>query len=347
MDLNRWSVSQFENFPAGIKEARCSCLCSRTLGGRETQNGAGSGEANLDVQYTMAIGHPAEIHVFSTGGHGPTIPDQAIPPDTNEPWLQFLEYVIKLPQHELPQTMSISYAEDEQTLPRGYARTVCNKFAGLAARGVSVIVGSGDSGPGQGCESNDGKNTTMFLPQFPSTCPWVTSVGGTRGYDHEIADEISGGGFSNLFKRPSWQQAAVEQYIKGLKGEWNGLYNKSGRGFPDVAAQSENYLAVDDGEVDADMGTSAATPTFAGIVALLNGARISAGKPPLGFLNPWIYGKAHRALNDITNGKSSGCSEFTTPFIPHAGWKATKGWDAVTGWGTPNFEKLLKVALED
>ena len=36
-------------------------------------------------------------------------------------------------------------------------------------------------------------------------------------------------------------------------------------------------------------GTSASSPTFAGIITLLNDARIAEGMPPLGFLNPLIY----------------------------------------------------------
>ncbi len=36
-------------------------------------------------------------------------------------------------------------------------------------------------------------------------------------------------------------------------------------------------------------GTSAASPTAAAIFARLNGVRLAAGKPPLGFLNPFIY----------------------------------------------------------
>ena len=54
-------------------------------------------------------------------------------------------------------------------------------------------------------------------------------------------------------------------------------------------------------------GTSASAPTFAGLVALLNDARIAAGKPPLGFLNPLIYLLGGEAFNDITAGNAPGC----------------------------------------
>jgi hypothetical protein len=47
----------------------------------------------------------------------------------------------------------------------------------------------------------------------------------------------SGAGFSNYFGQPPYQSKAVDAYIKNLNGLYDGLYNKSGRGYPDVAAQ--------------------------------------------------------------------------------------------------------------
>ncbi len=54
-------------------------------------------------------------------------------------------------------------------------------------------------------------------------------------------------------------------------------------------------------------GTSASTPAFAALVALLNDARIAAGKPPLGYLNPLIYALNGKGFNDITSGNAPGC----------------------------------------
>lgn len=96
--------------------------------------------------------------------------------------------------------------------------------------------------------------------------------------------------------------------------------------------------------------SSAAAPVFAGIVSLLNGARMSSGQPPLGFLNPFIYSIGYRGLNDIVIGGSKGCNGIDrttglkTPFVPFASWNTTKGWDPVTGYGTPNFPELLKLS---
>lgn len=101
-------------------------------------------------------------------------------------------------------------------------------------------------------------------------------------------------------------------------------------------------------------GTSAAAPVFAGIIGLLNDARLRAGKPALGFLNPFLYSKGLKALNDIVTGGSYGCggidpqSDQEVPgalIIPGAHWNATKGWDPVTGLGTPDFQKLKDLVL--
>lgn len=89
---------------------------------------------------------------------------------------------------------------------------------------------------------------------------------------------------------------------------WDGLYNKTGRGFPDVAAQAYNFRIFDQGYDSGVVGTSASAPTFAGIIALLNEVRLSAGQSSLGFLNPWLYSDGYQGLTDIVNGGSNGCS---------------------------------------
>jgi tripeptidyl-peptidase-1 len=58
-----------------------------------------------------------------------------------------------------------------------YAKRVCDGFAALGSRGVSLLFASGDTGVGPDgpdayqCVLNDGKNTSSFIAQFPSTCP--------------------------------------------------------------------------------------------------------------------------------------------------------------------------------
>jgi subtilase family serine protease len=72
---------------------------------------------------------------------------------------------------------------------------------------------------------------------------------------------------------------------------------------------------------------SASAPTIASVIALVNDMLLAAGKPVLGFLNPWLYSGGSASFTDITSGSASGCG--TT------GFPAQAGWDAVTGFGTP------------
>ncbi|KAL4787094.1 peptidase S8/S53 domain-containing protein [Aspergillus varians] len=326
-------------------------------GGLNDQNSTeDSGEANLDVQYIVGVSSPVPVTEFTTGGRGKLVPDLSSPDptdNTNEPYLDFLESVLKLDQETLPQVISTSYGEDEQTIPEGYARAVCNLYAQLGSRGVSVLFSSGDSGVGAACMTNDGRNKTHFPPQFPASCPWVTAVGGTNGTAPEAGVYFSSGGFSDLWARPSYQDAAVGSYLSKLGGKQAQYFNGSGRAFPDVAAQSRNFAVVDKGRVGMFDGTSCSSPVFAGVVALLNDARLAAGLPVMGFLNPWLYKDGLRGLNDIVDGGSVGCDGYNrfggtangSPVIPYASWNATEGWDPVTGLGTPDFPKLKEIAL--
>lgn len=78
-----------------------------------------------------------------------------------------------LKQDVLPSTVSTSYGDIERSVPEDYARRVCDEFAQLGARGVTMLFASGDDGVGAPhlCFSNDGKKTPMFSPEFPSSCP--------------------------------------------------------------------------------------------------------------------------------------------------------------------------------
>lgn len=81
----------------------------------------------------------------------------------------------------------------------------------------------------------------------------------------------------------------MARYLGRLGCRWAGLYNRAGRGFPDVAAQGDGFHVFTRGEDVLVSGTSASAPVFAGLVSLLNSNRLRAGKPPMGFLNPWLY----------------------------------------------------------
>lgn len=240
-----------------------------------------------------------------------------------------------LAKSDLPQTITSSYGDDEQTVPKDYADNVCNLFMKLGARGVSFLCSSGDGGVSGGqptnCQANDGSGRTKFIPTFPAGCPWVTAVGGTTSVP-ETAASLSSGGFSEYYATPDYQTSAVQGYLSTLGSRYSGLYNPKGRGIPDISAQAENFRTVIGGWDQYVSGTSCSSPTVAGIIALLNDYRMSQGRPPLGFLNPWLYGKATSSLNDITSGSNPGCQTN--------GFSAARGWDPVTGLGSPNFSKL-------
>ncbi|KAI0737695.1 tripeptidyl peptidase A [Daedaleopsis nitida] len=318
-------------------------------GGENSQNiSEAGGEANLDVQFAFGLTFPTPGTFYSTGGSPPFIPDDLTPDNSNEPYSEWLDFV--LAQRNPPQTISTSYADDEQTVPASFAKRVCAGFAQLGARGVSLMFSSGDGGVGDGeedpalqeCFTNDDRNVTRFVPLFPPSCPFVTAVGGTFRVP-ETSAPFSGGGFSDVFPRPAYQQLAVNKFLKTIApGTFEGLFNPNGRAIPDVAAQAAFFRVFLQGRPVSAAGTSAAAPTFAGIVSLLNAARLEQGLPPLGFLNPLVYAieaVAPQAFNDITTGNNPGCGT--------SGFNATKGWDPVTGVGTPNFQKLRAIVTGD
>lgn len=150
----------------------------------------------------------------------------------------------------------------------------------------------------------------------------VTSVGATTGISPETAADFSGGGFSVYLEQPLYQANAVGAFLKQHTAyQAAGLYNASGRGYPDVSLQGVNFEAVWYQQTIQLSGTSCSTPTFASIIALLNEQLLTAGKPVLGFLNPWLYSTAASAFTDITSGHADGCH---TP-----GFFAVSGWDPV------------------
>ncbi|KAH9039700.1 subtilisin-like protein [Lactarius hengduanensis] len=232
-----------------------------------------SGEG--DVQYTSGMAYPTPIVYYSIG-NGLEGED--------DPYLSWLDYIFNLDSDEtdIPQTISSSYANYETEFPLDHARTLCDLFMQLGARGVSVLIASGDYGVGEGDCMTDGN--VRFRPTFPASCPWVTGVGGTLGYP-ETAAGLGGGGFSEYFERPDYQDDAVTPFFEILGNQYHGLYKCS----YDIAIMlgGEYYEALD--------GTSCSTPSIvAGIISLLNDYRISQGRHPLGFLNPWLYGIARR-----------------------------------------------------
>ncbi|KAH9024610.1 subtilisin-like protein [Lactarius hengduanensis] len=290
-------------------------------GGYDPTNPAG--ESDLDTQYAVAMTYPTPVIFYSTG-RGPA--------GTTDWFVSWLGYI--LVEDNIPRTISISYIMDERVIPEDYATYVCSQFSMLGARGVSVLIATGDDGVGKGdCVANDG--SVRFYTHFPATCPYVTAVGGTMGLEPEVAATLSGGGFSNIFKRPEYQEQAVTTFLQHLGDQYHGNYNATSRGIPDISAQALRFPVYIKGRHHVGYGTSASTPLVATIVSLLNDYLISQGKATLGFLNPWLYGAGMSSLTDITSGSNPGCNTD--------GFSAIEGWDPVTGVGTPGFQRMLSV----
>mmetsp|Transcript_77707 Transcript_77707/g.137680 ORF Transcript_77707/g.137680 Transcript_77707/m.137680 type:complete len:613 (-) Transcript_77707:57-1895(-) len=256
-----------------------------------------------------------------------------------------------------------------------YVARVNVEFQKIGLRGVSLIVCTQDSGAnGKTDMECQGKK---LHAAFPGSSPYVTAVGATMltnpefnlkdppaacsvlGSDYACASggtEVavsfaeagftSGGGFSTYTSMPSYQKKAVNAYLTKYADKLppTSYFNASNRAFPDISANGHNFL-VNIGMGEGWMpvgGTSASTPTFAGITSYLNDLSYKKTGKPLGFLSPLLYqmhAEAPDAFTDITVGNNkcteAGCFAFCK------GYEATAGWDPVTGLGTPVADKML------
>ncbi|KAH9024692.1 subtilisin-like protein [Lactarius pseudohatsudake] len=299
-------------------------------GGEYDQDNPGT-EANLNVQYALAMAYPTPIIFYSIGGEEKVSDSgEPLPGDVE---LESLGYLLR--KADIPQTISISYGTYEQIVPEEYARVVCILYAQLGTRGVSVLYPSGDDGVGEDCEDESGG--VRFVPEFPASCPYLTAVGGTTDYGPEVAAPLSGGGFSDHFSRPVYQDVAVSAFLERQGTQYAGLYNPAGRGIPDIAAQALKFPIYFRNSRINQEGTSCSVPVLASVISLLNDYLITNGRPPLGFLNVRLYDDGFAGLNDITSGSNPGCGTD--------GFSAVPGWDPVTGLGTPNFQKLQNIFM--
>ncbi|KIJ29336.1 hypothetical protein M422DRAFT_188615 [Sphaerobolus stellatus SS14] len=285
--------------------------------GVNTQGARDAGiEANLDTQYTTGVAGGVPV-TFITVGSSNT--------DGIDGFLDIINALIA--ETSPPQVLSTSYGFDEPEVPAAIGTKLCNAYMQLGARGTTIFFSSGDGG----VSGSQSQTCTTFVPTFPSGCPFLTSVGATTGISPETSATFSSGGFSNLFARPSYQTTAVAAFLKTLGSTNAGKFNTTGRAFPDIAAQGENVAIFDGGEEGTVDGTSCSTPILASTFSLLNAQLLAAGKPVVGFLNPFIYANTG-IFTDITTGNNPGCNTN--------GFPAVAGWDPITGVGTPVFSKL-------
>jgi kumamolisin len=200
-----------------------------------------------------------------------------------------------------------------------------------AALGVTVTVACGDNG------STDGQADGELHTDFPAASPYALACGGTtlagsgttissESVWNEIANNegATGGGVSKVFPLPSYQGSA------GVPAQPQTGF--AGRGTPDVAGNADpstGYQIRVDGQDEIVGGTSAVSPLWAALTALLNEKLGS----PVGFLNPKLYPLNETGFHDITNGSNddSGLGYYS----------AGAGWDPCTGLGSPDGAALL------
>jgi kumamolisin len=287
------------------------------------QNGAlppPEGEETLDVSWASGIAPGAIIRIYATGSLSFTALDMALD-----------QIITDLPNIPGLNQLSISLGLGELYMggADGEVAVQHNKLLKLAAAGVNVFVSTGDAGSNP--DQTGHSPTGPLQPEYESTDTAVIAVGGTTlvlNADGSIGSEVAwasgGGGRSTLFPRQAWQVG-------------QGVPAGTDRLVPDVCSAADPntgaYLVLQ-GSPTQIGGTSWSAPTWAGFCALINEARVTAGAPPLPYLNALLYPLlGSPCFQDITSGSNGAYS-------------AGPGYDLVTGLGSPNIGALIQQLVQ-
>ena len=272
------------------------------------------GEVLLDIEVVGAIAPGARIAVY-------------FGPNTDQGFLDAITTAVH-DSIRKPSVVSISWGAAEADWTAQSLSAYDQAFQDAGALGVTICCASGDDG------SADGVEDGAAHVDFPASSPNVLACGGTRLQSSrgKISKEVvwnagagngaSGGGVSESFALPSYQSPA------GVPVSVNPSHFK-GRGVPDVSGDADpatGYQIYVDGRNAVFGGTSAVSPLWAALVAMLNQLR---GKP-VGFLNPILYNlykSGTKSVRDIVSGNNGA-------------YQARTGWDACTGLGSPNGQSL-------
>jgi hypothetical protein len=257
-------------------------------------------------------------------------------------WPELAQAVTMIADNHLADVISVSMGDHEKAFVNDPTNPGADQGAAIhsldaaffdaAAQRVPVLFSSGDCGPtGPTVLDDTGQCTpTMGISaDHPGDNPWVTSVGGTlpnkglatttgrtapdalwTGSDFSDAE---GAGVSDIYPQPSWQRSIPA--LKGVKG----------RAYPDITADSDN-------------GTSQASPTMAGILALAT--QLHHGR--LGMINEALAKIGPRGvlagLVDVPAGYDNSAWGVSSPY------KTGTGYDQASGWGNvwaPTFVPAL------
>lgn len=280
--------------------------------------GGADGEVALDIEVAGALAPGARIAVYFA-------------PNTDRGFLDAITRAIHDTTNN-PTVLSISWGSAEANWTSQALTTMDQVFQAAASLGVTVCAAAGDNG------SSDGVGDQRAHVDFPASSPYVLGCGGTRldalngrvgaevvWNEAATGDGATGGGVSDIFPLPSWQESA--QIPPSVNDQHRG------RGVPDISGDADprtGYQVYFDGQSTLVGGTSAVAPLWAGLLALLNQQRGRA----VGYLNPFLYQRypylaESGALRDVTGGTNGA-------------YAAGPGWDACTGLGTPDGVLLLQ-----
>ncbi|KAJ3482728.1 hypothetical protein NLG97_g7489 [Lecanicillium saksenae] len=362
-DLNKFLSDMKVNTPKGYGPETISV----DNGTAPSQPGQAGPESMLDLEIVVPLIYPQNTTVYQ---YDPQDPPEGH--NWNEVFNCFLDSLQgpfckddgaegsgkDCNKYKIPNVLSVSWGDVEDPGLASFHKRQCTEWMKLGLAGTTVIFASGDDGA-QARSECWGDNKDMLTPDGPSSCPYITSVGATYlpehsnigDPEHASLDFASGGGFSNIFPTPDWQVKAVSTYLKnaGLpfksyntsdgnlphgSGKDVGIFNRGGRGYPDIAANGENAYTITNGNAELGAGTSMSAPLFASMISLINEDRLAAGKSVVGYINPSLYKMYENGdtFNDITFGGMNPESNCGTD-----GFQCTKGWDPVTGLGTPKY----------
>lgn len=238
-----------------------------------------------------------------------------------------------------------------------------------AARGITVLASSGDSGdyPNSPWQSGNPPDVNTTFPSSLATDTYgVVAVGGTaitlnsgtlqinstRVWNVPAEQIGTTSGISPFYAEPSWQLASSA----------NTLIGGAGRGVPDIAAIATNalvtitYIGYRYNATNASLygrgysdlyGTSVACPVEAGVIAEIDHVLEAQRNPWLGFMLPGLYQLADQQYGPLVTTPQIGIvngSAYTSPLptLPLSDtvngsnhhYAARLGYDLVTGWGS-------------
>lgn len=297
----------------------------------DLNNAAGwSGETTLDVDWSHAVAPGATIDLVVAKSNN----DSDI--------LDATQYAI---DHNLGDVISQSFGEAEQCMASTDLARQHALFARAVARGTTLFASAGDQGASQAtCDGSD----YFKAASTPATDVNVTAVGGTdllaSGIDGTYSSESTwndaygsgGGGVSVLYGRPLYQALAAR--------------SSRMREVPDISYNASVLHGVltpwtspiQGYHVFRFGGTSAGSPQWAGIVAIVD----QMAHHRVGNINPTLYllgsnPVTAKIFHDVADGSNNSVTD--NEGNPIAGYSATPGYDMATGLGSPNIGVLAPI----